>query len=917
MGLLKKSKDRAIDTSAAESSSPGSPSSPLQPLMPLRPGQPDTADFTVTSHLKDDAPTGLKAPVPADSANGSTADVSVTAFTPGTPPKTVGPAASSTPNNNGVHHTRHTPKIIRKLSSPTLTHTSTKEMKKSDSGIISSILNVAHNAASILQHSMDEDDDSHHGPAAKAPEPSQSFTHKLDSLLKPVGNDESRSDLDDNRLSHSGTHDTAGSLTRANPLATTESPSDVHFNSVRESPINSLGQGDLTLDAFDKKKSSPMPSRKTSVTRRSRGLSPDPTATALSPAPSRVTALKKAPTTASTASVGVPSLEKVKSPSSYSRSRSEDEEDDSESDSSDSELEDGVPRKGASRRRNREFHQSFKSIPRSEQLIDNFSCALNKDILVQGRMFLTKNYICFASNILGWSTHLVIPLREVIQIEKKSTAVLFPNGIVVKTLHSRYVFATFLSRDHTFRIIKNAWNQVLSKNGDARTARARAGRKSVDSSLSRVSDSDSVDDTDVDDDDDESIDAASVHLESDDDMVGPAADTAASPPPATAPASASGDGGLWNGLQLVGPATHPPTENGYNKQPNETFISDDLIKAPVGVVFNLMFGSDTDSQTKMLKSGKNFDITDISPLSKDHRERDFSYVKPLNGPIGPKQTKCNLHDKLLEFDPTKVIVVESTTQTPDVPSGNSFKVKSTNYLSWGPNNTTRLYMVTTVEWSGKSWIKGAIEKGSIDGQKESSQSVVKYLNDVVAGGGKKAPSPKKKKTRSRGNTVAVREKTPPPAPEPEKGLVAKINDVIESMGSMVPIPMVSSYMVGLVVVVVQFFVAVWIVNWLTGARAPRGHTLQVVPGDTFVSKVTINDTPFFVIPTVDNAFADPSTRNANAKSLWAWMQQRSQERLKFAPEPAGAPSPRNEALEEVIKRTQERLDQLAREIHDK
>ena len=35
---------------------------------------------------------------------------------------------------------------------------------------------------------------------------------------------------------------------------------------------------------------------------------------------------------------------------------------------------------------------------------DFFSCALVRDILVQGRLYLTENYCCFHSTILRWET---------------------------------------------------------------------------------------------------------------------------------------------------------------------------------------------------------------------------------------------------------------------------------------------------------------------------------------------------------------------------------------------------------------------------------------------------------------------------------------------------------------------------------
>ena len=34
----------------------------------------------------------------------------------------------------------------------------------------------------------------------------------------------------------------------------------------------------------------------------------------------------------------------------------------------------------------------------------DYSCAMQKDILVQGRLYLTQNWICFYANILKWET---------------------------------------------------------------------------------------------------------------------------------------------------------------------------------------------------------------------------------------------------------------------------------------------------------------------------------------------------------------------------------------------------------------------------------------------------------------------------------------------------------------------------------
>jgi len=87
-------------------------------------------------------------------------------------------------------------------------------------------------------------------------------------------------------------------------------------------------------------------------------------------------------------------------------------------------------------------------------------------------------------------------------------------------------------------------------------------------------------------------------------------------------------------------------------------------------------------------------------------KRHFSYIKPLNGGIGPKQTKCEISDEIDHMDPDKFVSVITTTRTPDVPSGNVFSVKTRTCLVWASARTTKVLVTTKVEWTGRSFIKG-------------------------------------------------------------------------------------------------------------------------------------------------------------------------------------------------------------------
>lgn len=99
------------------------------------------------------------------------------------------------------------------------------------------------------------------------------------------------------------------------------------------------------------------------------------------------------------------------------------------------------------------------------------------------------------------------------------------------------------------------------------------------------------------------------------------------------------------------------------------------------------------------------DWTPLTPGSK-LLKRNFSYIKPLNGGIGPKQTKCELTDEMDHCDNDNYISMATTTRTPDVPSGNVFSVKTRTCLMWAGAHSTKVVVSTKVEWTGRSFIKG-------------------------------------------------------------------------------------------------------------------------------------------------------------------------------------------------------------------
>lgn len=186
---------------------------------------------------------------------------------------------------------------------------------------------------------------------------------------------------------------------------------------------------------------------------------------------------------------------------------------------------------------NTQYHKLFKDVSRDELLIKSryriqiishnvgkkwmcwaasldvcvkgYTCALQRDILYQGKMFVSDNWICFHSKVFGRDTkvrsltqlrlccgrlrhpdismfpnhQISIPVPSVTFIKKTKTALLVPNALVIETASCQvrtarrlfpvfqvngnlippicccfsfqHVFVSFLSRNTTYKFLKS------------------------------------------------------------------------------------------------------------------------------------------------------------------------------------------------------------------------------------------------------------------------------------------------------------------------------------------------------------------------------------------------------------------------------------------------------------------------------
>ncbi|XP_077254334.1 uncharacterized protein LOC143893162 isoform X1 [Temnothorax americanus] len=118
--------------------------------------------------------------------------------------------------------------------------------------------------------------------------------------------------------------------------------------------------------------------------------------------------------------------------------------------------------------RQKKFHRHFTQsskfryqVAEDERVLNYYSCALVGDILLQGHLYITPNYFAFYSNVFGYVTKLLIPTVSVLKISKEKTARIIPNAVAVATEEERHVFCSLLSRDSTYKLMKQVWDAAM------------------------------------------------------------------------------------------------------------------------------------------------------------------------------------------------------------------------------------------------------------------------------------------------------------------------------------------------------------------------------------------------------------------------------------------------------------------------
>ncbi|GAA5801108.1 hypothetical protein HPULCUR_006550 [Helicostylum pulchrum] len=241
---------------------------------------------------------------------------------------------------------------------------------------------------------------------------------------------------------------------------------------------------------------------------------------------------------------------------------------------------------------------------------------------------------------------------------------------------------------------------------------------------------------------------------------------------------------------------------GINDQHFPITVMDNKYDTSIETMYNLLYNSSFMNRF-LSEVEKSTEVT-IGEWEKNNGSipysRESSYIKFLGGSIGPKSTKCYLKEDVLHLDTTDYVSQLTVTQTPDVPSGGSFNVKTKTCISWSGQGQVRVLVTVLVEFTKTAWLKSTIEKATIDGQqsfyKNLDAAVRKYLDqqgvsNKVSSSSRKKGGKRRHRKHSSDREVVSAPMIPTVSPPSNHFLVEMLCDVLNWLLDNLSVPSTS------------------------------------------------------------------------------------------------------------------------------
>ncbi|KAK9273162.1 hypothetical protein L1049_017969 [Liquidambar formosana] len=388
--------------------------------------------------------------------------------------------------------------------------------------------------------------------------------------------------------------------------------------------------------------------------------------------------------------------------------------------------------------RSEEYRQLFR-LPPEEVLIQDFNCAFQENILLQGHMYVFLRYICFYSNIFGFETKRTIPFHEVTCVRRAKTAGIFPNAIEILAGGKKHFFASFLSRDEAFKIINDGWLQhgngakavteqqesisesSNQENGLVVFEKVRSFKNPVNEldSVDRNKDAPTLNDSNLPPKVEDNIMSTTVselqeNIEEE------------AEPILNSDSSSSGKTLTWK------------QENSDAPKIPEYYTKVAEIKFPIKVeeFFSFFFSDDAVNFVESFhrSSGdKDFRCTSWYPHDKFGHARDVSFQHPIKLYFGAKFGSCQEVQKFRVYRNSH-LVVETSQEINDVPYGDYFRVEGLWDVERDGDESKEcciLRVYVNVAFSKKTVWKGKIVQSTLEECREAYASWINIAHELL------------------------------------------------------------------------------------------------------------------------------------------------------------------------------------------
>lgn len=382
--------------------------------------------------------------------------------------------------------------------------------------------------------------------------------------------------------------------------------------------------------------------------------------------------------------------------------------------------------------RSEEYRQLFH-LPREEVLVRDFNCALQRNILLQGHMYLFLRYVCFYSNIFGYEKKKIIPLRDITCIQKAKTAGIFPNAIEIVAWGKKLFFGSFLSRDEAYRLLEDGWLQ--------HSEHAKLLLGSQDNNINTSSSEPKT----------VSCEETEVHQKKAfPDIVGGDAEEARQETEEPDIEATNQDGVCSLAEEPASESSESTVEEEHSTHPYTTWLVEDedapqlpkeykmVVEAKfmidVEEFFRLFFSDDATGFLADFHRKCGDEDFRCTAWNKDRHfghVRDVLFRHPIKFYFGSKSTHCQEVQRYRVYRNSH-LVVETSQQMSDIPYADYFRVEGrwdVENVSNGRISECVLRIFVNVAFSRKTFWKGKIEQGTFE---ECGESFNTWIHDAHA-----------------------------------------------------------------------------------------------------------------------------------------------------------------------------------------